>query len=147
MDRLLGESVAENHIGAALLAIAFQRVTGNASPQQQQVVEVRQLALGAAAANVIDAGFGGALDFLDGQAIESGRLAQYRGFWSSGIAHGLAPESVRGGVIDFEVVQLTGRAVAFEVRGFFVEACAIQQLLKLFQMLGTHLFLDAVRTQ
>jgi hypothetical protein len=40
---------------------------------------VRHAALGAAAADVVDAGFSGALDFLDGQAIEGGRLTQYRG--------------------------------------------------------------------
>ena len=72
VNRLLGEPVAEDHIGATLLAIAFERVARHAGAEQQQVVEVRQFTLGAAAANVVDAGFRGALDFLDGQAVESG---------------------------------------------------------------------------
>ncbi len=148
IQRLLGKTIAEHHVGAALLAVAFQRVARHAGTEQQQVVEVRQLALGAATANVVDAGFRSTLDFLNGQAIESGRLAQdWSRFVADRVAHGNAPGSVRGGVIDFEVVQLTGRAVAFEIRCLLVEARAIEQLLQLLQMLFTHLLGDAVRAQ
>ncbi|MNP06191.1 hypothetical protein D3C76_981640 [compost metagenome] len=81
VDRLLGEAVAEDHIGAALFPIAFQRVARHAGAQQQQIIEVRDLTLGATAADVIDASLGGALDFLDGQAVEGRGLAQHwRGF-------------------------------------------------------------------
>ncbi len=48
---------------AALLAIAFERIAANRRAEKQQVVEMRNLALRAAAANVVDAGRGGAPDF------------------------------------------------------------------------------------
>lgn len=81
VDRLLGEPVTEDYIRSAFLTVAFQRVARDACTEQQQVVEVRQLALGTTAANVIDAGLGGTLDFLDSQTIKGGRLAQdWRGF-------------------------------------------------------------------
>ena len=57
-----GVAVAEHDVGAAALAVALQRVARHARAEEQQVVEVRQGALGAPAADVVDAGLGGALD-------------------------------------------------------------------------------------
>ena len=66
MDRLLGEAGAEHHVGAAFLAIAFERIARDRGAEEQQVVEVRHPALGAGAADVIDAGLRGAMDLGDG---------------------------------------------------------------------------------
>ena len=62
-DRLLGKARAEHDIGAAFFAVAFQRIARDRRAEKQQVIEMRQLALGAAAADVIDAGACGAADF------------------------------------------------------------------------------------
>jgi hypothetical protein len=60
---LLREPRAERHVGAAFLAIAFQRIAADRGAQKQQIVEMRQLALRPAAADVVNAGGRGAADF------------------------------------------------------------------------------------
>ncbi len=65
VDRLLGEAGAEPDIGAAFLAIAFERITAHRGAEKQQIVEMRHAPLGAGAANVVDARRGGAADFRE----------------------------------------------------------------------------------
>ena len=69
---------AERHVGAAALAIAFERIAADRGAEEQQVVEMRQLALRAEAADVVDAGRGGAMDLGDGVRIECRRGARRR---------------------------------------------------------------------
>ena len=75
-DRLLGEARAEHDIGGAALAIAFERIARDRGAEEEQVVEMRDLALGAAAADVIDAGGGGAADLGQGVIVEGRGLAR-----------------------------------------------------------------------
>ena len=77
-DRLLGVARAERHVGAALLAIALERIAADRGAEEQQVVEVRQLALRPEAADVVDAGRGGAMDLGNGVPVEGRRLARRR---------------------------------------------------------------------
>ena len=76
VQRLGGVAVAEDDVGIALFAVALQRVAGHGGAEEQQVIEVRDLALGAPAADVVDAGGGGPLDVRDGGAVEGGGFAQ-----------------------------------------------------------------------
>ena len=57
----------------AALAVALERVARDARAEQQQVVEVRHAALGAEAADVVDALARGALDLGDDVAVEEVR--------------------------------------------------------------------------
>ena len=52
----LAKRVPSVDVGAALLAIAFERIAADRGAEKQQIVEMRQLALGAEAADVVDAG-------------------------------------------------------------------------------------------
>ena len=61
---------------AAFLAVALQRIARHRGAEEQQIVEMRQLALGAAAANVVDAGRRGAPDFATSVA---SKVADLRG--------------------------------------------------------------------
>src|ERR1043166_4840173 len=54
-DRLLGEARPDGHFGRALLAIAFERIAADGSAEEQEIVEMRELALGPEPANVVDA--------------------------------------------------------------------------------------------
>ena len=83
------EAVAEHHVGVAALAVALERVARHAGAEEQQVVEVRHPALGAEAADVVDALARGALDLGDRVAVEGGRLAQAR--MPAVLAHQYAP--------------------------------------------------------
>jgi hypothetical protein len=76
VERLLRKARAERDIRVAALAVALQRVARHAGPQEQQVVEVRHAALGAEAADVVDALAGGPLDLVDHVAVEDRALAQ-----------------------------------------------------------------------
>ena len=76
LDRLLGVARAEHDVGGALLAIALERIARHGGAEEQQVVEVRDLALGAAAADVVDAGRRGAADLGERVVIENGGLAR-----------------------------------------------------------------------
>src|SRR5262249_26264712 len=62
LDRLLGVPSAEHDVGAAFLAVTLERIAADGGTEEEQIVEMRQVALGAAAADVIDAGRGGAPD-------------------------------------------------------------------------------------
>ncbi len=77
-DRVLGETAADRDLGHAFLAIALERISADRRAEKQQVVEVRQLLLGAKAANVIDAGRSGAADLGDRVLIERRRLSWRR---------------------------------------------------------------------
>ena len=70
LERLFGKAGAELDVGCALLAIALKRVAAHGGAEEQQIIEVGQLALGAAAADVIDAGRRRALDFRDRGLVE-----------------------------------------------------------------------------
>ena len=65
LDRLCGEARAEHGLRRALLAIALERIARQRCAEEQQVVEVRQLALGAEAADLVQARGRGALDVVD----------------------------------------------------------------------------------
>ena len=77
-DRRLGEARAQHHVGAALLAVAFERIARDRGAEEQQVIEMRQLALGAGAADIIDAGRRRPADFGQRIIVEGGRLARRR---------------------------------------------------------------------
>ena len=91
LDRILSEAGADGDVGCALLAIAFQRIAADGSAEKQQVVEMRQLALGAAAANVVDAGGGGAANFGDRGVVERCRFARRRWIQRSPRRHQYCP--------------------------------------------------------
>ena len=76
LERALGVAGAEHDVGVAALAIALERIARDARAEQQQVVEVGEAALGAEAADVVDALARGALDLVDDLAAEERRLAQ-----------------------------------------------------------------------
>ena len=76
LDRPGGEAVAEHHAGVAALAIAFQRVARHRCAKEQEVVEARQMALGAETADLVDALVGGAVDFGQHVVREGGGRAQ-----------------------------------------------------------------------
>ena len=56
LDRLLGKARAQDDIGAAFLAVAFKRIARDRGSEEQEIVEMREPALGAGSANVVDAG-------------------------------------------------------------------------------------------
>ena len=101
VQRVFGVPVAEHDVGVAAFAVALQRVARHRRAEEQQVVEVRQRPFGAPAADVVDAGFGGALDGGDGRPVEGGGLAQARG----GPGRRWCSSSVARGVVDVEVVE------------------------------------------
>ena len=76
VDRLLGEPGAKPDIGRAFLAVAFQRVAADRGAEEQQVIEMRQVALGATATDVIDARGGSTTDFGVHCGGEGGRVAR-----------------------------------------------------------------------
>src|SRR6185437_8094337 len=78
LDRIFRKARADGDVGRAFLPIAFQGIAAHRRAKKQQVVEMRKLALGAAAADVIDAGGGGATDFGDRSVVERCRLARRR---------------------------------------------------------------------
>ena len=69
---------AERDVRVAALAVALERVARDARAEEEQVVEVRHLALGAEAADVVDPLARGPLDLGDHVAVEERRLAQAR---------------------------------------------------------------------
>jgi hypothetical protein len=73
VDRLPGEARSQHHVGAAFFPIALQRISRDRGAEKQQVVEMGKLALGAAAADIVDAGRRGALDFRNRIAVERRR--------------------------------------------------------------------------
>ena len=91
MDRLLGEARAEHHVGRAFLAIAFERIAADRGAEEQEIVEMRDLALGAEAANVVDAGRRGAVNLRDRMLVEGRRIARRRVDPAAFVAHQYAP--------------------------------------------------------
>ena len=78
LDRLLRVARAEHDVGAAALAVAFERIARDRRAEEQEVVEMRQLPLRAGAADVVDAGGRGAPDFRQRVVVE-GRGGAGRG--------------------------------------------------------------------
>jgi hypothetical protein len=76
LEGALRKACPEDDVGRAALAVALERVARDRRAEKEQVVEVRQRALGAEAADVIDALARGALDRVDRVAIEDRALAQ-----------------------------------------------------------------------
>jgi hypothetical protein len=62
VDGLRREAGAEGDLGRAAFAVAFERVAGDRRAEEEEVVEVGHAAFRAAAADVVDAGGGGAAD-------------------------------------------------------------------------------------
>jgi hypothetical protein len=56
MNRPLREARAEVTSVAAFFAISLQRIAAHRRAEKQQVVEMRQLALGSAAADIVNTG-------------------------------------------------------------------------------------------
>ncbi len=112
-DRLLREARAEDDVRAATLAVAFERIARDRGAEEQQIVEVRQLALRAAAADVVDAGDRRAADLRQRVVVEGGGGPR-RGRRVL-VGHGCI--SIRIGIVDIEVVEFSRRAVAPEVGG------------------------------
>src|SRR6185295_10793808 len=69
LDRLARKARAEDDIRAAALAVALERIARNARAEEQQVIEVRQPALGTEAADVVDALTRRTLDLRDHVAV------------------------------------------------------------------------------
>ena len=90
MNRLAGEPGSKRYIRSATFPVAFQRVAGNGSTQEQQIIEMRQLALRPAAADVVNTGRGGALNLGDREFIESRGTPRRRAgnMGTGGIIHG-----------------------------------------------------------
>jgi hypothetical protein len=76
LDGPRGVTRAEHRARAAAFAIAFERVARQRGAEEQQVIEMRYAALGAEAANLVQAGGGRALHVIDGVAIEGGGLLE-----------------------------------------------------------------------
>src|SRR5882757_4058919 len=69
-------TAAQLNVSAAALAITLKRIPGHRRAKEQEVVEVRQCAFCAPAADVVNTGLGRTLYGRDSRAVESGRLAQ-----------------------------------------------------------------------
>jgi hypothetical protein len=76
MDRLLGETRAEHDVGAATLAITFERIARYRGTEEQKVVEMRKLAFGAASPDVVDPGCRGPPDLRERRLVERRRRAR-----------------------------------------------------------------------
>ena len=117
VDRLFGEARAQHDIGAATLAIALQRIARDRGAQEQQIIEMRQLALRAAAADIVNAGGGGALDF--GDACADRRSRKSAAAWRGSAASGESGHSIGPGIVDVEMIQRAGGAIAREFLRIF----------------------------
>ncbi len=71
-----GVARAEHGARGALLAVALERIARQRGAQEHQVVEVRDVALGAQAADLVQPGRGRALDVVDDVAIVTCRLLE-----------------------------------------------------------------------
>ncbi len=63
LNGLSRKAAAQDDVGGAALAVAFERIARHARAEENQVVEMGQATLGAPAADVVNAGFGGAPEF------------------------------------------------------------------------------------
>src|SRR5262249_26224691 len=146
-DRLLGEARTKDNIGPAFFAIAFQRIPRDRGTEEQKIVEMRYTTLGAAAADIIDAGGSRPVDFGDGVLIESRRKARRCIERGGRCAHMGDLSSVRVDVIDMEIIEPASRAVALEAARIGLDPGTLEQTLKLGEMMRRHLLLDAVRAE
>ena len=78
MQWLEGVPVTEDDVGVAALAVPLEGIARHGGAQEEQVVEVRDRALGTPAADVVDPRLGGLLDGGDDAAVEGGGLAQHQ---------------------------------------------------------------------
>jgi hypothetical protein len=78
LDRLFGKTGAERHVSGATLAIAFERVARDRGAQQYEVVETRQRAQSAEAADLVEAFIGSAFDLRGDFGGKGGRAPQRR---------------------------------------------------------------------
>src|SRR5271169_1713288 len=103
MQRLLREAPAKHDICSASLPIALERIARDRSAEEQQIVEMRQLALRAGAADVVDAGRGCPSNFGNRIRIERRRETRRRAglFWRD---HHSAP-SVGVSIVDVKVIE------------------------------------------
>ena len=76
LDGLGREARAQQSLGRAALAIAFERIARQRGGEEQQVVEIRYPALRPQSADFVQTGRGRALNVLDGVAVESRRFFQ-----------------------------------------------------------------------
>ena len=153
LDRLLGKARAERDARVAALAIALEGIARHARSEEQQVIEVRQLALGTEATDVVDALAGCSSNLLDRVAIEDVRLAQTRlpihavAGLSVVIAHVSPSGLVLAGMVDVEVVETACGAVALELIDLGVGTGCSQQTSELLAMKLLEFLLDAVRAE
>src|SRR3954463_9739827 len=73
-----GSRGAQRDVGVAAFAVALERIAGHGRAEKEQVVEVRNRALGAEATDVVDPLARGPLDLVDHVAVEDRALAQPR---------------------------------------------------------------------
>lgn len=76
MDRLLREARSQNDGGVAFLAVAFERIARDRCAEKEKVVEMRDLALGAGASDIINAGRSRTADFRKRIVVEGRGLAR-----------------------------------------------------------------------
>ena len=142
VQRLFGVPGAEHHVGVAAFAVALQWITRHRRAEEQQIVEVGERPLGTPAADVVDAGFGGALDRGDGGPVEC------RGFAKAQASAVVCVVISSCRVVDVEVVKRSGPTRTGCSRGVVVpETCRLEQSPELLVMFGAHLLGDAVRAQ
>src|SRR5262249_587697 len=126
VNGFLGEARADGDVGAASLAVALERIARHRSAEENEVVEARQMALGAIAADLIEALVGGAVYFR--QDMLRKRVG---GTQATGIdAHRKAPGrngSIGVGVIDVEIVEAARRTVASKLLGVGLDARPCEQ--------------------
>src|SRR5262249_55972977 len=111
-----------------------------------EVVEGRQVALGAIAADLVEALVGGAVYLRQDMLWKGVGRTQATGI----DAHRKAPQrngSVGVGVIDVEIIEPAGRSVAAEPPGISLDARPRQQTLEPGDVMRRHLFLHAVGAQ
>src|SRR5215212_1148791 len=114
----------EDDVRPAFFSVAFEGIARDRRPEEQQIVEIRQLALGAGAANVVNACRRRSPDLRQGLIVESIGFARY-GSWRVGV-HGLRC-SVLVGVIDIEIIKLAGRAIAAKLLWLRIDLRPIEQ--------------------
>ena len=98
-------------IGAAFLAIALERIARDRGAEEQQVVEMRQLALGAGATDIINAGGRSTADLRESVIVEAWPIC---GAWCAECRGPCGFDSIGVGIVDVEIVELAGRAIAPE---------------------------------
>jgi hypothetical protein len=81
LDRFLGETLADDHVGGALLAVTLERIARNRGAEEHEVIERRHLAPRAGAADGIDTLRRRTLDLGDHVRREGG------GFTNRAIVH------------------------------------------------------------